>query len=199
MLRLLGELQRREDLSPTIDGYVLPPDLRLRRYGSTDRVVAPPGFAKVERWDHAKLWRIIRNNGIDARVLVGIDDTGKLEAWPQAVFVPTDQLAAVNRVCAPLVNVSETAEQRDAREREAGILKHRPPPRRWVVRRHAARGPRLLAVRQSGYAHTLDGVEGYLLSIEVFVSNEQVQAHRAAGEAAYQAELDAHAAEEPGA
>ncbi len=61
MLRLLPELRKREDLAPTIVGYLVAGDLRLKSWGNT-APKPPAGFVAVERYEADPMWKTIRNN-----------------------------------------------------------------------------------------------------------------------------------------
>jgi ParB/RepB/Spo0J family partition protein len=204
MLRILPEWQAREDLAPSIEGYLTTADLRLHPYGNGEKVAVPKGWTKVELgYDTKPAWKAIRAGQIPVKVLVGINQNGEIDQWRQTLFVAKGHATKLEPKALGYGHTSqpETPEQRAARERESGILRH---ARRLAVGPFAGTQWEGRAYWPTGYwyqteAKTIDGVEGQLVSVQIFVTNDEVKAQRAAGAAAYQAELDARAAEEASA
>lgn len=184
----LKELDFRQDpeLSPTIVGYVKVADLRVKGWGTSDKFTAPAGFVAVTLWDPAKIWKTIRNNRIDCHVVVGINDEGQLAAYPRIIFVPKEHK---NAVCPPqsISHQIETPEERAAAQRKRDIDQF---ARRRAVPSAAgsALDGRLVAPerwedRQEETIH--NGKRGWLVTLKVFVTEEEVAAARDGAEAAY--------------
>ena len=199
MLRRLAEFQRREDLSPSILGFLTTPDLRLRSYGNADHVKPPAGFAKVDKHEWEKVWKTIRNNRIDVHVLVGIDDKGELTIWPRTVFVPKEQKGAIDPPQPSYGYVQPTPEERAAQERARGIERW---SRRLALGSFAgtpfdgrAFWPELWDDRSK--PATIEGVKGQLVHVQLFVTDEAVAEQLGAAEARYeQAAAERAAAEQ---
>lgn len=182
---LLDEWRAR--FSPTITSYLIAPDLRVKSWGNVAPKAAS-GYLQVDSYNEEKLWRTIRNNGIPAQILVGIDDKGELTAWPRMAFVPKEQKEAVSPSHQQAVQY-ETPEQRAVRERLLGV----------------ARNARKLAVgdfKDTWYEDrvffprydrdeesTLNGQPGWLVQVSIFVSKSEVAEQRAAAEAKYDRDL----------
>lgn len=178
--RLLEELKQHEAWAPTIVGYVKVPTLRLHSFGTVEKLRAPAGFVMIERADHAKLWRTVRNNGFNVHVVVGINAEGQLIADPRYAFVPTAQRTAIDKPA--LADVAVDREREAAAYREREII-------RWS--RRLAVGPftgtpfegRVFwpeANSDRQYPATIAGVDGFMLSAQVFVPADQIAAHRKA-------------------
>lgn len=177
--------------SPTIDGHVLVPGLRLESWGASVKPTAPSGFVLVDKWDSDRVWSTIRNNGIAARVVVGIDPKGELIAWPRWVFVDADQKEAVDPTVRHVAGSVETLEQRMARNRAVEIA--------TFARRLAV--PSFTGSSWEGRAFwpdrgqapeqlaELDGVSGWFVPVNFFVTDAEVAAQTIAAENAYEARL----------
>ncbi|MEP9401894.1 ParB/RepB/Spo0J family partition protein [Sphingomonas sp. VNH70] len=196
----LVELRDRPDLSPTIEGFVVVPGLKLHSWGHSGPIAAPAGTVQVTREDHAPMWRTIRNNGIAAHILVGINDAGELIAWPQTVFVEKGQVRAIDRPPArSRDHATITPEQQAELERVRGELRH---ARQLAL--HALGGTPLFAgtplagrgwwADRSAYTAILDGMPGVRVCVDIFISDEEVAAHRKAGDARYRKEVAAREA-----
>ena len=190
MLRRLEEFRQRKDLSPTIVDYVVASDQRVKSWGNV-APKPPSGFVLVEKYDSAPMWRTIRNNKINVHVLVGIDDKGELQIWPRMVFVPKAQRDAIAPPQAQQQIQNETPEQRAAREREAGVAKW---ARRLAVGSFAgtpfegrAFWPSWGGARRDSRA----GVSGWLVEVNMFVSDEEIAAQKEPAEIEYDRELAA--------
>jgi ParB family chromosome partitioning protein len=196
MVRLQIELQRRDDLSPTIVGFVTPADLRLHPYGTQAKLKAPAGFVPLEKYEHAKMWRTIRHNSIDAHVLVGIDDKGELAFWPRTVFVPIEQKHAI---APPTVQpgtddqgyAAATPEQREraARDRGVNLWSRRlaVPPFAGTALEGRAFWPEQWEDRSRPAMH--EGTAGCLVSVQIFVTDAEIADARPAAEARYETVL----------
>lgn len=201
MSRRLSDFQKQEDLSPSINGYVIVPDLRLHNYGSQAKLQEPDGFAKVDRWEHAKIWSTIRNNAIEAKILVGINPTGELVAWPRVVFVPKAQKQAVDPSQAQQGYVPPTPEERAAEARKHGVA---------LWSRRLAIGP-FAGTPLEGRAFWPDawedrskpsinkGVSGYLVTLQIFVPNTAIAAAVPDAEARYDRDIAERAEREAAA
>ena len=174
---LLAELNQDEAWAPTIVGYVKVPTLRLHYAGTSEKLRAPAGFVLVERAEHRRLWRAIRNSGLNVHVVVGINADGRLIADPRYVFVPVAQRTAIDKPA--LVDVVADRERDAAAYREREII-------RWS--RRLAVGPfagtpfegRVFWPEPNSDRQiqaTIAGVEGFMLSAQIFVSADQVPAH----------------------
>lgn len=203
MPSMLMDARRRADLAPSIDGYVVSPNLRIQSWGNAD-AKAPPGMVRVEKYAHEPLWRRIRDTGVSVHVLVGIDNDGALVIYPGIVFVAKEQRNTIDPqvVPAPAASASADAIRHQADwEREDGI-------ERWA--RRLAIGP-FAGTPLDGRAYwpngeddydethaaTIDGVEGVLVHVNVFVTNDQVAASKEEAEQRYAeeaAEREARAA-----
>jgi ParB family chromosome partitioning protein len=179
-IRLIEELKADDAWAPTIVGYVEVPTLRLHSYGTTEKLRPPVGFVMVERADHPKLWRTIRNNGFNVHVVVGIDVAGQLIADPRYAFVPIAQKAAIDRPA--LVDVAADRERDAAAYREREIIRW---SRRLAVGPFAGTPfegrvfwPEASSDRQ--LASNIAGVDGFMVGMQVFVPADQVPAHRKA-------------------
>ncbi len=190
MIGKMREFQERDDLAPTITGYVITNDLKVDNYGNG--AVVPKGLERIEKWDLSKVWKTIRNNGIDAQVVVGIDHKGELVAWKGAVLVPKAQRAALDPPTEqPGVQRSLTPEERDAAEREREIAKW---ARRLAVGPFAGTAFEGRAFWPQSYhgdnsrPTVQDGVPGRMIPVEIFVSDAAIAAQMAAAEAEVDAE-----------
>jgi len=181
---LLDRLRADPKLAPTIDGFVVPDSLRIWNHGiAHDAKLKPPtGFVEVDRryGDEAKVWKTIRNNGIEAHVIVAIGDKGELVAYTRRLFVPKAQKNAVDQQTVVKPAPEPTAEERAERERQLDIA-------HWA--RRLAVGPWAgtplegrafwLSLRSHEDRHdrvTQAGVKGYLVPVRIFVSDEQIDA-----------------------
>jgi ParB/RepB/Spo0J family partition protein len=176
--RLIEDLRKDDAWSSAIAGFVKIPDLRLHNYGTSQKMRPPAGFILVERQEGDRLWRTIRNNGLNAHVVVGINDAGQLVAAPRFAFVPIGQKAAVERPT--IVDREQDRERSAAAQREADII-------RWS-RRLAA--PAFAGTPFEGrafwpdphhdrqVAETIDGEAGFLISVMLFVPDAAIAAAR---------------------
>lgn len=194
---LIEQLRRDPKLAPTIVGHVRPSNLRLYPYVTHDaKLQAPPGFAEVNKQhgDHDKAWKTVRNNGIDAHVVVGIDNNGCLTHYAQRFFVPKTQKDAVAPKTPARAAPEPTPEERAAQARQAGIVKW---SRRLAIGPWAGTPLEGRAWWPSGYHDdqhdrvTRDGVKGWLVPVKVFVTDAQVEAQLAAAAARYDEEKSA--------
>ena len=179
-MRLLEELKQDEAWAPTIVGHVKVPDLRLHNWGTSEKLRPPAGFVQIERADHAKLWRTIRNNGLNAHVMVGIDHNGQLIADPRYAFVPLAQKAAVEKPS--LVDQAENMERSAAALREIEIIRW---SRRLAVPQFAGTPFEGRAFWPEAYHDravptTRDGNSGFMVNVLVFVTDEAIAAQRKA-------------------
>lgn len=198
VFNLLHEWRTRKDLAPSIDGYVIDEDVLFGQYRSGEKTIAPKGWVKVERQYGAEsLWQAIRKAGVFVKVLAGVNRKGEIDVWPGVVFVAKADKARIEPKQTGYVSPPpETPEQRAAREREAGILLH---ARRLAVGPFAGtpfEGRAYWPPYNWGRAETINGVEGQLVTVQIFVTDEEVKAQRAAAAAAYDAELAARASQE---
>lgn len=192
--RLLHELRASNDWSPTITGFVVVAGLRIGAYGvdHDKRPAAPAGMARIDKWDHKPMWRTIRNNGLDVRVLVGINPEGQLIAWPSIVYVDEAQQQAIDPRTGPVTRPVETPEQDAARERaeEVEKLAYRlaVPPFAGTAFEGRAFWP------SDGWRSTpekaaREGIPGWLVPVRIFVTDAEVDAQAAAAEKAYDEEI----------
>ncbi len=199
MLRRLEELKADPALSPTIDGYVVVPGLKLMSWGYDGNLPTPPGLAAVTKHDHAPMWRTIRNNGVSAKVLVGVNDAGELTAWPRTVFVSKEQREAVGATQINPAHLPRSAEQLAEERRVRGVLMWQ---RRLAV---SALGgfPLFAGTALEGRAYwsssvgedvTIEGMHGRYVALNVFVTDAEIEPHRKAAEARYRNELAAEEA-----
>lgn len=185
MVRLLAEARKDEKFAPTIVGYVTPANLRLESWGTQEKLDPPAGFVKAEKYEHARMWKTIRNNAIDVHVLAGINPKGELVIHPTVVFVPKSQKEAV----APgsFSHTPLPPEVVAADRRNSGVEK-------WQYR--LAVGPfagtpfdnRAFWLDQYDrrpMAKTIDGQPGWLVPVDIFVTAEQFAAQREAAEREY--------------
>lgn len=179
-MRLLEELKANDAWAPTIVGYVKVPTLRLHSFGTMEKLRPPVGFVMIQRADHPKLWRTVRNNGFNVHVVVGIDAEGQLIADPRFAFVPIAQRAAIDRPA--LVDVAADREREAAAYREREIIRW---SRRLAVGPFAGTPlegrvfwPEASSDRQ--LASNVAGVDGFMVGMQVFVPADQVPAHRKA-------------------
>lgn len=191
-IRLIEDLKRDDDLAPTIVGHVIAANQRIFRWGTSDKITSPKGFVEVDRryGDHKKIWKTIRNNGIDVQVVVGIGDDGQLTVDPRRVFVPTSQKNAVDPAPAAIRQPELTPEQRAAAARDSEILKL---SRRYAVGSFTGTPFDGRAFWPTGYEanaqpRTVNGVKGWGVPLIIFVTEDEVAAQRA------RAEVDADAA-----
>lgn len=192
-LRLVDELRRDEQWSSTIRGVVKVPDLRIHSYGTQLRLPAPTGFVLVERADHPKLWRTIRNNGLPCHVVVGLDAAGELIADPRYAFVPNGQKAAIEKPL--LVEKAEEDERAKVSAREMGVIRW---SRRLAIGSFAGTPfeGRVLWPNDDDdrqRPHTLHGEAGYLVSVYVFAPDTVIAASRKAAIAHVDAKAEARA------
>jgi len=178
--RLVEELKQDEAWAPTIVGYVKVPTLRLHSFGTVEKLRAPAGFVLIERADHQKLWRTVRNNGFNVHVVVGIDVAGQLIADPRYAFVPIAQKTAIDKPA--LVEVAVDREREAVAYREREIIRW---SRRLAVGPFAGTTfegrtfwPEANSDRQ--IAATIAGVTGFMVGVQIFVPDEQITAHRKA-------------------
>ncbi|MBD8548037.1 ParB/RepB/Spo0J family partition protein [Sphingomonas sp. CFBP 8760] len=176
--RLIETLRTSAAWAPTIAGLVKVPDLRLHAEGTSQAMRPPAGFVLIERAQHQKLWATIRNNGLPAHVVVGLDVTGQLIADPRYAFVPLAQKSAVEKPA--LVEKAADREREAASRREVAIL-------RWS-RRLAV--PPFTGTPLEGrvfwpaeetdrhVAATEGGVEGFKIPALIFVPLADALAHR---------------------
>ncbi|MBB4152932.1 ParB/RepB/Spo0J family partition protein [Sphingomonas jinjuensis] len=192
MLRRLPEFQRSEDLSPSISGFVVAASLRVHdTVGNAIGVTTPPGYVKVESVEWRKPWAEIRRSRTDVKILVGIDDSGQLSLDPRVMFVEKRQRRAVEQQRPASPGSAETEQQRQLRIRRQVVERNA---------RHAAAGPFTGTFlenrvfwpephndRSRAFVHE-DG-NGWLVSAEIFVTDDAIAAHRAQAEAEYDAAL----------
>lgn len=167
-------------LSPSIAGYVLPPDLRMHSWGN-DAAKPPAGMVRVSLgYDQAK-WKTVRKQDLPVHVIVGIDQKGQLAVDRRAVFLDKAHRAIVEPPQPPLPE--QTPEQRAATDRLHAIVLWQ---RRLAVgpftgtplegRASWANGPR---------AVVREGVNGWMVPVEIFVSDEEIAAQRVNATAHY--------------
>ncbi len=168
-ISLVEQLRRNPAWAPTIAGFVKAPDLRLHASGTSLPMRAPVGFVLIERGEHQKLWATIRNNGLPAHVVVGLDVSGQLIADPRYAFVPLAQKGAVEK---PLLaeKVADTAREAASR-REIDILRY---ARRFAVPPFAGtplegRVTFFAPEHDRHYPATVDGVDGFKIPALIFV------------------------------
>ncbi|TPG14391.1 ParB/RepB/Spo0J family partition protein [Sphingomonas oligophenolica] len=198
MVRVEIELQRRDDLSPAIAGYVVPADLRLHAYGTQSKLKAPAGFVQVEKYEHQKMWKTIRHNAIDAHVLVGINNDGELVAWPRTVFVPAEQKHAIAPPSEHMGYVPPDPAEIARQERERGVARW---ARRLAVPKFAgtefdgrAFWPDIFEDRSK--AAVRDGVPGWLVTVQIFAPDADIAAAMPAAEERYDQAIAERAAAE---
>ncbi len=195
MLRRLREFQERKDLSPTIDGYVVVPGLKLASWGYSGTITAPPGYATVTSGNPAALWRAIREQEVAVRVLVGISDKGELILSSRTAFVPKVSKQAVEPVQTGYVASTSTPAQLAEAARVRGTLRW---SRRLAV--NALGGSPLFAGSPlEGRAWWPDhdqpivtevaGVAGMFVPVNIFVTDAEIDAQRRAAEKRYAEEL----------
>lgn len=200
MLRRLREFQDRKDLSPTIDGYVVVPGLKLASWGYSGAITPPPGYATVDSSTPNAMWRAIREQEITARVLVGINDKGELILCSRTAFVPPASKQAVEPAQTPYLPSPLNPVQQAEAARVRGTLRW---SRRLAV--HALGGSPLFAGsplegrawwadhdQQTGIE--IDGVAGMFVRLNIFVTDAEIDAQRAAAEKRYAQELADEAA-----
>lgn len=203
---LIAELRNRPDLSPTITGHVAVPGLVLASWGFNGPIPAPAGSAIVTTHKQESLWKRIRGDGIDVRILVGIDDAGELVAWPRTVAVAKGQREALVQTTRPSGEAYNiiTPEQQAEIRRTRGII-------RWS-RRLAVNGlggsplfagtsleGRAYWTGDDGEATTKNGVAGALVPVHIFVTDQEIEAQRKAAAKRHdqeQAEIDRRQAEQ---
>lgn len=192
-----AEAQRaRADLAPTIAGFVVPPDLRIRSWGN-DEAKAPAGLVRVNLnyADPAKQWKTIRNNGLSVHALVGIDDKGALVIHPRTVFVDKKQRGALEPPPAASA-ATLTPEQLAAATRLRETTKLQ---RRLAVGPFAGTPLEGRASWAEGWSNgpravMRDGVPGWMVPVDIFVTDEEIAAQADAAAARYD-ELVAEEAE----
>lgn len=191
MIRRLREFQEREDLAPSIAGYVKVPDARLANWGTNAKLTAPAGFVKVDKWDHAKLWNTIRNNGIPVQILVGVNPEGELAVWPRIVFVTKEQKEAIDPTVSGGGYVAPTPEEEAAAERKREVELW---SRRFAVPKFAGtffEGRAFWPDRWDDHSKPMiiDGVSGMSVTVQIFVPNTAISAAVPEAEARYEREL----------
>ncbi len=197
MDRLLKEFQERADLSPTIVGHLVAPDLRIKPWGNDDaKITAPAGFVRVNKYDPKGMWKTIRNTGIPVYIMVGIDNDGALVVYPKSVFVPKAQRDAIDPPQNAVANHELTPEDRARLNRERGIEVW---SRRLAIGQFAGTPFEGRGFWPNHYCdhtrpHVLDGVKGWLVTAEIFASDQDVAAQLDAAAAAYDDEIAARAA-----
>ncbi len=170
-------------LSPSIDGYVLPPDLRMHSWGN-DAAKPPAGMVRVSLgYDQAK-WKTVRKQDLPVHVIVGIDQKGQLAIDRRAVFLDKAHRPIVEPPQAPLPE--QTPEQRAASDRLHTIV---------LWQRRLAVGPftgtplegraSWITMSNGPRAVVRDGVNGWMVPVEIFVSDEEIAAQRQAAAAYY--------------
>lgn len=183
------------DYAPTITGYLVATDLRVKSWGNT-APKPPAGFVQVEKYDAKPMWKTIRNNAIETHVLIGINDAGELAIWPRLVFVPKEQRDALDPPPGPARSVPvPTPEELARHDRIRGI---------GLWQKRLAVGPfagtplqgRAFWTTQSPRAVVQEGLNGWRIPLEVFVTDEEVAAQAEAAEARYDEELAQRAAVE---
>jgi len=191
MTRRLGEFQEREDLAPTIVGYVKVPDARLASWGTQAKLTAPAGFVKVDKWDHPGVWKTIRNNGIDVQILVGVSPEGELTVWPRTVFVPKEQKEAVDPAQPSGAYVPPTPEEQAAaeRKREVELWSRRLAVPKFASTVFAGRAFWPERWDDRSKPMILDGVPGRSVTVQIFVPDTAIAAAVPEAEARYEREL----------
>jgi ParB/RepB/Spo0J family partition protein len=208
MVRVLAEARKNEKFAPTIVGYVTPANLRLESWGTQEKLDAPAGFAKAEKHEHSRMWKTIRNNGIDVHVLAGINPKGELVIHPSVVFVPKAQKEAVAPSQGGYSHTPMSAEEQAAARRDRGVdrLQKRLAVGPFAGTAFEGRAYWIDAYNREPTPKTIDGKPGWLVPVDIFVTEEQIAAHRDEAEREYdrteavrvateQAERDAEAAE----
>ncbi len=187
MARLLAEARQDEKFAPTIVGYVTPANLRLESWGTQEKLDPPAGFVKAEKHEHARMWNTIRNNAIDVHVLAGINPQGELVIHPKTVFVPKAQKEAVAPAQGGYSHTPLTPEEQARAARDRGVES-------WQYR--LAVGP-MAGTPFEGRSYWLDqhdrgpirrmidGQLGWLVPVDIFVTDEQFAAQREAAEGEY--------------
>ncbi|WP_267414722.1 ParB/RepB/Spo0J family partition protein [Sphingomonas sp. GC_Shp_4] len=194
-VRLLGQLRDNAAWSPAIVGFVKTPDLRLHLHGTSLKIRPPAGFALVERDNGQQLWRAIRENGLKAHVLVGVDRDGQLAALQRCAFVP---IAQKNQALKP--SVADTAENRERSaiaERERDIIRWSRrlavPPFAGTALEGRVFWPDAQHDRQE--QRTIGGQSGFLVSANIFVTDDEIAAQRKAATVEADRRIAARAAE----
>lgn len=188
-------LRAHKNLSPSIEGFVLPPGLRLPSW-SGDDAKAPPGKVRVSLGYDRTKWAIIRKQDLPVDVLIGIDHKGQLAIFERTAFVDKKHRAIVDPPEHALP--PQTPEQRAAADRLHGIV---------LWQRRLAIGPFAgtpLEGRASWVEHYVngpravvrDGVNGWMVPVEIFVTDEQIAAQAGAAAAHYDQLLAQRAADE---
>lgn len=191
MAERLPKLQADPALSPSLIGHIAVPGLKLASWGYSGPLPTPPGTVIVDQYDYEPMWRTIRNNSIDVRIVVGINDAGVLIHWPRMVAVDKGQRDAIARPAAPAGGyVPPTPEQLAEVARTRGIVRW---SRRLAV--NSLGGSPLFAgtplegraywPKGDGEPFTIDGVAGVLVSVDVFVTDAEIAAQRKAADARY--------------
>lgn len=181
-IRLIEELKRDPKLAPTIVGHVRPENLRIYSWGCGDKTPAPKGFVEIDRryGDTTKMWKTIRNNGIDVHVVVGINDRGELQAYTNRLFVPKDQKNAVDPQQPQNAHRQPTPEERAAEQRKAEIEKL---SKRYAVGSFAgtplegrAYWPLGGWMTAAGERKVVDGRAGWVIPVLVYVTEDEIAA-----------------------
>lgn len=187
MTERLPELQADPALSPSLIGHIAVPGLKLASWGYSGPLPTPPGTVIVDQFDHAPMWRTIRNNDIDVRIVVGINDAGELIPWPRMVAVDKAQRDAIAKPTAPASGgyVPPTPEQLAEVARTRGIVRW---SRRLAV--NALGGsPLFVGTALEGRAfwptgdgepYVLDGDAGVKVPVDIFVTDDEIAAQRKA-------------------
>lgn len=198
MVGRMRELRERADLAPTIVGHVVAADLKIKSYGNVGEK-PPAGTIQVEKWESAAMWRTIRNNGIDVHVLVGVDEKGELAVWPRIVFVPKSRKDAVAPAPQQPGYVEETPEQRAAGARRRGVDM-------WARRLGAGsfagtpfEGRAFWPDGDRSRAVVHNGENGWMVGVDIFVSDAAIAAAKPAAEARYEEALAKREAEDAAA
>jgi hypothetical protein len=177
---------------PTVDGgaeglplTVCELALRLESWGTQETLTPPAGFVKAEKHEHARMWNTIRNNGIDVHVLAGINPKGELVIHPSVVFVPEAQQAAV--APAQAGHTPPTPEQQAAAARERGVKKwqHRLAVGPFTGTAFEGRAYWTDGYHRQPEPKTIDGKPGWLVPVDIFVTDEQIAAQREEAEREY--------------
>ena len=195
---IVRELAARGDLSPTIEGVVRIPGLALHSKDYiTAKLTAPAGFAAIEKqpYDSNRAWKTVRNNNLAARVAIGIDGDGKVQAYAHTLFVPKDQRTALEPPPGPDRSQPRTAEQEASgvREREIGVLAKRLAASVGGFAGTKFEGRAFWPAYTNYRLHDLNGERGWTVEAQLWASEAEVVAARAEAEREYDARLAAEA------
>lgn len=211
MLRLSREFAERLDLDPAqVQGHVVWPGLTWDRgsmlYHHSIEKRAPDGFAWVGwDYDHRRVEaarRTIANNHIACQLLVAIDDEGELIPVPKGFFVEKHQVAAI---VPPPGAVAPTPPGKSEEEWQA-------ERRAIAIRREAAKvavGPFAGTPLEGRAFWPSDGYglqpfspieradigKGTMVAVQIFVSDDAIEAHLKEGEQRLDQRIAAEAAE----